>query len=167
VRSYTYRAEDEPEKKKPALVRPQLVGRRWVIRAGVGVLRVLAVLAVVASFVGTYFGARGEVVPTESALALWGALSDGGAWALALGLQALLTLGQWAARAQLVTIWQRGDPYARLAGWLVLYGACLGISLNFNFVAWYTPLTLALGSGFAAAVTIVASDILPEWLLVE
>jgi hypothetical protein len=167
MKSYTYHAQEpEPEKKKPALIRPQIVGRRSLIRAGVFILRLLAVLAVVASFIGTYFGARGQQAPTNPAQ-LWGALGDGGAWALALGLQALLTLGQWAARAQLVTIWQRGDPYGRLAGWIALYGACLGISLNFNFVAWYTPLTLALGSGFAAAVTIIASDILPEWLLVE
>lgn len=167
MKSYTYRAADEPPEKRPALIRPQLVRRRFVIRAGVAILQFLAVVAVVASFAGTYFGARGQTAPTESLSAFWGALDDVGAWALALALQALLTLGQWAARAQLVTIWQRGDPYGRLAGWIALYGVCLGISLNFNFVAWYTPLTALLGSGLVAAVTIIASDILPEWLLVE
>jgi hypothetical protein len=163
LRSRDYSPE-QPQ--KPALIRPQIVGRRPVIRAGVFMLRVLAIAGLVASFVGTYFGGRSLEAPTDWAK-LWASLGDGGAWLAAVPLQALLMLGQWAARAQLVTIWQRGDPYGRLAGWLVLYGICLGISLNFNFIAWYTPLTAALGSGLAAAVTIIASDILPEWLLVE
>lgn len=147
-------------------VRPQFISKRAVVTLAIWLLRLIAVAAVVGSFVGTYYGSRGQVATLSLGAYLATITTDPRGWALAIVLQALLTVGQWAARSQIVDLW-KAKKGQRLLGWALLYLITLGVSLNFNIIAWHAPLARALANGHAAFLALVLLDILPEWLLVE
>lgn len=128
------------------------------IERGFVALLYLALLALVLlSVVGTFYGWKGQQAPLTQPDQIIADLKAGGAqlwWAIAL--QAVLSLTQYGAR-QFISHDRR---------WWFLYLAALGISVYYNVQAYWIPLA-ALVPWYAAAILIVAGDVLPEFLAVR
>lgn len=125
----------------------------WILRLAMYALVALSVL-------GTFYALREEAAPLFDPLAIIADVSGNlsALWG-ALLIQALLMLGQWGG-VELAS----GDKR-----WWLLYGGCLVASVAANWNAYMPPLTApGVGPGlpwFWAALIVVMSDVLPEWLL--
>lgn len=118
----------------------------------------LALLALVAlSVVGTFYGRRGVDAPITTPLRVLADMQAApAALGMALGIQAVLTLIQYGSRQ-----FARRNPR-----WWILYLVALGISVYYNYQAYWTPLA-ALMPGYVAALLIIAGDVLPEFIAVR
>ena len=129
----------------------------YVERAFLALLYLTLLVLVLLSVIGTYYGLASNSAPLlrpAQILADIGANTDR-LW-VAIVIQAFLTLAQYGAR-QLA----RHDPR-----WWFLYLAALGISVYYNFQAYWVPLNdLTLWP--IAAVAIVAGDVLPEFIAIR
>lgn len=153
--------EERPTKKGKAargaaprigFLRASAVERAFILMIYGGVLLLVAL-----SIIGTFYGSRGMPAPISDPGAIWDTMwGSGTAGLLAVGIQIALSLTQYGAR-------QMGKYDAR---WWLLYLAALGISLYFNYQAYYAPLLIYMLPGYALAL-IVAFDILPEFVSIR
>lgn len=128
-----------------------------IVQALTSTIRILAVLLIVLSVIGTMYALQARTAPLA---APWQIVRDMVAApafvAAALSLQGLLTLAQWGANMLA----------AKQPRWWALYLAALGLSLYWNWQAYGVEL-IALGVPWLLALLIVAGgDILPEQALV-
>lgn len=126
---------------------------RWFVRLLYAVLALLVLLSVI----GTFYGLRGEDAPIRAPLAFIAAVqASPGTLVLAIGVQVVLTLTQYGARQM-----ARHDRR-----WWLLYLAALGVSVYYNYQAYWTPLGTVFPV-YVAGVLIIAGDVLPEFLAVR
>lgn len=121
-------------------------------------MRAAAILLILLSILGTFYGMRGMqaplATPVQIAIDLWGAPLT---ILAALFLQGLLSLVQWGAR-QLARADRR---------WWFVYLGALFLSVYWNWSAYGAPM-IALGVAWLLAFFIVLSgDILPELALIK
>lgn len=119
---------------------------------------IIAVLLIVLSVLGTFYGARGKPVPITDPLAIWRDISAAAMpFLLACGGQAVLAVAQWGGRHA-----ARADRR-----WWGLYVASLALSAWWNWKGYGPPL-IGLGVPWLlAAGLIVAGDVVPELALVR
>lgn len=131
----------------------------WMTRGG-------AVLAVVLSALGTFYGLQSKPAPLADTLAVGGdLLAAPNIVALAVVVQAALAVGQWGAWAVSAQWRREGDSRWRWA--LVAYGIALVVSVAYNMAAYYSGL-VALGLPWWATVALVIGfDIFPERSLMK
>lgn len=140
--------------------RPSRIGflmPRHVERAFVVLLYLTLLALVVLSVLGTYYGLAYQAAPllTPRQIVSDIATNTDRLW-VAIAIQLFLTLGQYGARQ-----FARNDPR-----WWFLYLAALGVSVYYNFQAYWIPLNV-LFSGFVAAPLIIAGDVLPEFIAIR
>lgn len=123
-------------------------------RAFVALLYLTLLLLVVLSFIGTFYGLSGDSAPIRTPLHIIADIraNTDRLW-VAVVLQLVLMLAQYGTRQM-----ARHDRR-----WWLLYLAALGISMYYNFQAYWTPLTAMLGMAIAGII-IVVGDILPEFI---
>lgn len=122
------------------------------------VMLYLALLAlVVLSVIGTYYGLGQSAAPLLSPRQVIAdiAANTDRLW-VAIVIQGGLTIAQYGARQM-----ARHDRR-----WWILYLVALGVSVYYNFQAYWTPLN-ELMSGLVAAPLIVAGDVLPEFIAIR
>lgn len=126
-------------------------------RAFVFLLYLVLLALVLLSVLGTFYGQLGRPAPITVPAQIWQDMSGASeALAVALGVQFVLTTVQYGAR-----------QFAhRDRRWWILYLVALGISVYYNFQAYWTPVT-AIVPWYAAILLIVAGDVLPEFLAVR
>jgi len=128
-----------------------------VERAFIALLYLALLLLVVLSVFGTFYGQSGKDAPIATPLQMLRDVAQAPtSLAFAFGVQIVLTLVQYGAR----------QMARRDRRWWALYLVALGISVYYNFEAYWTPLT-ALVSGLIAAPLIIAGDVLPEFIAVR
>jgi hypothetical protein len=148
VRSQALVTEEEKRPRRPT---PAMLSRGGVIGAMIGILRIIAVLLMVASTFGNYVqfvGGWGLYWPIN-----WPIIG------VALLYQVVCSLLQWGFKAANYWI-----PYA-----IALIASAIPSYLTYN--AWAGPyLAAQLGSAlafFVLALSTLGADALPEWVLVE
>lgn len=120
-------------------------------------LRIGALMLIVLSVLGTFYGARGVSIPL-SLLVIWHDITTQiGAGVLALVAQGVLSLVQWGGR-QLAHRDRR---------WWIVYLASLGLSAWWNWTAYGTPLRDLHVPWLIAAGIVIGGDIFPEATLVK
>ncbi len=125
--------------------------------AFVVLLYVVLVALVVLSILGTFYGRLGMDAPITAPLLIMKHIKAVPAQlGIAILIQLVLTVAQYGAR-------QRAKRDRR---WWFLYLAALGVSVYYNFQAYWGPLG-ALVPSYAAAGLIIAGDVLPEFLAVK
>lgn len=123
----------------------------------IAVLYLALLLLVALSVVGTFYGLLGQDAPLSAPLRMISAARSAPKIALlAFVIQAVLTVTQYGAR-QLAHHDRR---------WWILYLVALGISVYYNYHAYWTPLT-AMVAWYLALLLIVAGDVLPEFIAVR
>lgn len=151
----TVKVKDMPaERRRPRVgfLRPGHIERAFI-----GLLYLALILLVVLSIVGTFYGYQGLTAPiTQPLRIISDALAALGTLGIAVAIQLVLSLTQYGARQM-----ARHDRR-----WWILYLVALSISVYYNVQAYWTPLT-ALIPFYAAALLILAGDILPEFLAVR
>ena len=112
---------------------------------------------VVLSVVGTYYGLAQQNAPLLSPRQIWTDIqaNTDRLW-VAIAIQVFLSLGQYGARQ-----FARHDPR-----WWFLYLAALGISVYYNYQAYWVPLNQITLWPIAGAV-IVLGDVLPEFIAIR
>ena len=130
------------------------ISPRGIERAFIVLLYVTLLALIVLSVLGTFYGLAGNVAPLFSPHRVYAdiAANTDRFW-VALAIQLFLTLTQYGAR-QFVSHDRR---------WWMLYLVSLGISVYYNFQAYWTPLT-ALMPGILVSILIIAGDVLPEFI---
>lgn len=144
--------EEKRRKSRIGFIRPGQVETAfmWLLYAALFLLVLLSVL-------GTFYGRQGRDAPIAAPLRIMSDLRAAPALlGAALGIQFVLTLLQYGAR-QL----SRSDRR-----WWILYLVALGVSVYYNYYAYWTPL-VALVPWYLAGFLIVAGDILPEYIAVR
>lgn len=123
-------------------------------RAFIALLYLTLLLLVVLSFIGTFYGLGGNSAPllTPGRIVADIRANTDRLW-VAVVLQLVLMLAQYGTRQM-----ARHDRR-----WWFLYLAALGISMYYNFMAYWTPLAAMLGMA-VAGIIIVVGDILPEFI---
>lgn len=112
---------------------------------------------VVLSVVGTYYGLAQQPAPLFSPRLLYAGIqaNTDRLW-VAIAIQVFLTLTQYGSRTM-----ARHDRR-----WWFLYLVSLGISVYYNYQAYWTPLNEITLWPIAAAV-IIAGDVLPEYIAIR
>jgi hypothetical protein len=112
---------------------------------------------VILSIVGTYYGLAQQAAPLLQPRQIWADIqaNTDRLW-VAIAIQVFLSLGQYGARQ-----FARHDPR-----WWLLYLAALGISVYYNYQAYWTPLNEITLWPIAGAV-IVLGDVLPEFIAIR
>lgn len=154
VRSENLRDGQRIERSRPSIgiVRP-----RHIEHAFIALLYLALLILVVLSVFGTFYGLQGDNAPIRAPLQMWRDVTAAPqALAVAFGIQVVLTLLQYGARQ-----FARRDRK-----WWLLYLAALGISVYYNWQAYWIPLT-AMIPAYVAGALIVAGDILPEFVAVR
>lgn len=123
-------------------------------RAFIALLYLTLLLLVILSFIGTFYGMSGNNAPIRTPLQI---VADVRAntdrlW-VAVVIQFALMLAQYGTRQM-----ARHDRR-----WWLFYLAALGISMYYNFQAYWTPLSALLGMA-VAGIIIVVGDVLPEFI---
>lgn len=128
-----------------------------VERAFVALLYGTLLVLVLLSVLGTYYGLANENAPLLRPLQIIADIraNTDRLWT-ALAIQLFLSLGQYGAR-QLA----RHDPR-----WWFLYLAALGVSVYYNFQAYWVPLNLMM-PGLLVGALIIAGDVLPEFIAIR
>lgn len=161
VKSETIQNGQRVEQKRRAVrigfIRPGQVERVFIA------LLYLALLALVLlSILGTFYGLLGRPAPIDAPLltalpsiagAIVAALNT---FLLAVFVQVVLTVIQYGARQM-----SKADRK-----WWILYLVSLGISVYYNYQAYWTPLN-TMTSAPLAALLIIAGDVLPEFIAVK
>lgn len=138
-------------------IRPGQVEGAFII-----LLYAALIVLVLLSVLGTFYWWQGEYAPigapflTAYAQIMWGVFGAPIAFVIAIAVQAVLTVIQYGAR-QLAKTDRR---------WWILYLVALGVSVYYNYEAYWTPLT-ALIPVYLAGILIVAGDVLPEFIAVR
>lgn len=144
----------EPIEKKRRKPSPAVLSKGGVIGAMIWILRIIALILMVASTFGNYVQFMGGWPPEGKTLALDFAVAG-----VAFAYQIILSLLQWGFKAGQMWI-----PYA-----IVLIASAIPSFLTYNallgpYLATQVGDTLALlGIGIA----MLGADALPEWVLVE
>lgn len=133
-------------------LRPATVERAFIV-----LLYVALAVLVTLSILGTFYGRRGTPAPITAPLQLWRDIAGAPVLlGIALAIQLMLTVIQYGAR-------QKARDDRR---WWILYLAALGVSVYYNWQAYWTPLT-AFVPAYLAGLLIIAGDVLPEFLAVR
>lgn len=145
--------KEEKVQRRPA-PRIGFINPRGIERAFIVLLYLTLLALVVLSVLGTFYGIGGNVAPLLSPRQI---VADVGAntdrlW-VAIAIQLFLTLGQYGAR-------QMAGHDSR---WWLLYLVTLGISVYYNFQAYWVPLQV-LVSQPVAITAIILGDVLPEFI---
>lgn len=128
-----------------------------VERAFIALLYLALLILVLLSILGTFYGRRGETAPITAPLKLWAdALGAPAQLGIAVAIQITLTIIQYGARQK--------ARYDRR--WWLLYLVSLGVSVYYNWQAYWIPLTV-LVPWYLASLLIIAGDVLPEFLAVR
>jgi hypothetical protein len=133
-----------------------------VERAFVALLYTALLLLVLLSVLGTFYGLLGRNAPINAPLlaalpAMTGAVAAApNTFLLAVIIQIVLTTIQYGAR-------QMSKSDRR---WWILYLVSLGISVYYNYQAYWTPLN-TMTPAYLAALLIIAGDVLPEFIAVK
>lgn len=142
--------------KVPGRARPRIgfLKPGHIERAFVALLYSTLFLLVALSFVGTFYGLSAAPAPllTPGRIIADIRANTDRLWT-AIALQLVLMLVQYGTRQM--------APHDRR--WWLLYLAALGISMYYNFQAYWTPLSALLGMA-VAGIIIVVGDILPEFI---
>lgn len=139
-------------KPRIGFLRASAIERAFILMIYGGVLALIAL-----SIVGTFYGSHGRPAPISNPGAIWRTMWQSGTPGLiAVGMQLALSLTQYGARQMSRHDWR----------WWLLYLAALGISVYFNWQAYYTPLLAYMLPGYAVAL-ILAFDILPEFVSIR
>ena len=125
-------------------------------RAFVGLLYLVLLLLVMLSFIGTFYGLGQSSAPLSIRQMLADVAGNTDRLLVACVLQLVLTLAQYGARQM-----ARADRR-----WWLLYAAALIVSIYYNYVAFWTPIT-ALVSVPVAALILIIGDIVPEMVAVR
>lgn len=129
----------------------------YVERAFLALLYGTLLVLVVLSVIGTYYGLASSSAPLlQPRQILADIVANTDRLWVAIALQAFLSLAQYGAR-QLA----RRDPR-----WWFLYLAALGISVYYNFQAYWVPLNDIMLWPIAGA-AIVLGDVLPEFIAIR
>lgn len=127
-------------------------------RAFIGLLYVTAGLLALLSLFGTFYGLRGIAGPLAQPWTMPGDAIAAPEWfGGAFVLQLVSTLVQWGARQM-----ARRDPR-----WWLLYLAALGLSVYYNFVAYFEPAVALNVPWLLAAILIIAGDAVPELVVIK
>lgn len=149
--SSNYRVEPLKDGQRIDRRSPHVVSRSGIIRLTIFILRVIAVLLIVASTFGNY-------VQFVGGWEYWRPI-NWPAVAFAVTYQALCSVFQWGFKA--LRWWV---PYV-----IALIASAIPSFLTYN--AWAGPyLSVLIGSILSAAATgiaVVGADALPEWVLIE
>jgi type IV secretory pathway VirB2 component (pilin) len=132
--------------------------RAGQVESAFRVLLYLTLLMLVAlSIIGTFYGRAGAAAPITAPLTMvLTMVAMPAALGMAVLIQVVLTLVQYGSRQ-----FARRDRR-----WWFLYLVALGISVYYNYQAYWTPLG-ALMPGYLAFMLIVAGDVLPEFIAVR
>lgn len=150
------REKDKEETKRPAprigFLNPGGIERAFKVLL-YGTLLTLVVLSVV----GTYYGLAKENAPLLSPRQIYADIqaNTDRLW-VAIAIQVFLTLTQYGARTM-----ARHDRR-----WWFLYLVSLGISVYYNYQAYWVPLNEIMMAPIAAA-AIIAGDVLPEFIAIR
>lgn len=142
-----------PAKRRPA-PRIGFINPRGIERAFIILLYLTLLALIVLSVLGTFYGVGGNIAPLLAPrLIVADLVANTDRLFVALAIQLFLTLGQYGARQM-----SRHDPR-----WWLLYLAALGISVYYNFQAYWVPLTI-VASQPVALTAIILGDVLPEFI---
>lgn len=153
------RVSDIPAAPRRVESQTALVRGAQAWRALVFIVRALAVLLVVLSVLGTFYGARGLATPLLNPAALFSDLWNA-PQLLALSIlgQGLLSVLQWGSR------W---GAMNRNRGWWLLYFFSLALSVWWNWQAYGATMTITMHMPWLLALgVVIGSDVLPEFTLV-
>ena len=141
-----------PRRSRLGFIRPGQVEGAFI-----ALLYVALLALVLLSIIGTFYGRLGASAPISTPLTIWrDIVAAPAAIALAVGIQAILTATQYGAR----------QFAKRDRRWWLLYLAALGISVYYNWQAYWVPLA-TLAPWYLAGVLIIAGDVLPEFIAVR
>ena len=125
-------------------------------RAFIGLLYIVLLILVLLSFVGTFYGLGQSSAPLSIRQMLADLAANTDRLLVAVVLQLALTLAQYGAR-QMASADRR---------WWLLYLAALAVSIYYNYMAFWTPMT-ALAAWPVAALILIVGDIVPELVAVR
>lgn len=118
----------------------------------------VAILLVVLSVLGTFYGARGQSVPILDPLRMLRDIAAGlGLFAMALCGQLALAVAQWGGR-------QKAREDRR---WWALWALSLALSAWWNWKGYGPPLVGAGLPWLLAVALVVGGDIVPELTLIQ
>lgn len=150
-------ATSQPRERPGGKARLGFLRPAAIERAFITLLYLALGALVLLSVIGTFYGQQGRDAPITAPLQI---VRDIGQalvpFALAVGVQVVLTLMQYGARQ-----FARRDRR-----WWILYLVALGVSVYYNVQAYWTPLN-TLVAWYLAALLIVAGDVLPEFIAVR
>ena len=136
---------------RTAQIRGEMVAG-WLVM----ILRVAMYSLMVLSLLGTMYALLQEAAPlTQPWAMIERAFSAGDVFFWALGIQAVLSIGQWGS-SEMISEDRR---------WWFLYLLVLAISVWLNLAAYYASLVNAGAPGLIAITLIILADMAPEWLL--
>lgn len=158
------RRRREAQRQQEAHERQQATKKQIGMLPGVSVerlfviaLRIGALLLIVGSIMGTFYGSRGATIPLRL-MVLWQDIStQPGTFAIAVVVQGLLSLVQWGAR----------QMAHRDRRWWSLYLVSLSLSAWWNWTAYAAPLIAVRVPWPVALGIIIGGDIFPEVTLVK
>ena len=152
--------QSQPTTTKPARRPPPKIGflKPGGIERGFVILLYLTLLVlVILSILGTFYGMDGNEAPLlQPRQMIADVLANTDRLWVALAIQVFLSLGQYGARQM-----ARHDRR-----WWLLYLVMLGISVYYNFQAYWVPLNVIMLWPIAGA-AIVAGDVLPEFIAIR
>lgn len=160
VRSVPLRDGERVEgKRRPTIgfIRPGQIERAFT-----ALLYSALFLLVLLSILGTFYGLLGENAPIAAPLfvaiprIVRSIAAAPNLFGEALVIQLILTLIQYGARQ-----YAKNQPY-----WWIAYLVSLGVSVYYNYLAYWTPLN-TLAPAYLAALIIIAGDVLPEFIAVR
>ena len=125
-------------------------------RAFIALLYIVLLVLVLLSFVGTFYGLGQSSAPLSIRQMLADMAANTDRLLVAVVLQLALTLAQYGAR-QMASADRR---------WWLLYLAALAVSIYYNYMAFWTPMT-ALVAWPVAALILIVGDIVPELVAVR
>ena len=157
---YPVRTVPAPEKRPVRRSGPEIgfLNPEWIVTAFRVLMYAGVALLALLSVVGTFYGRASQNAPLDApGRMLADILAAPGAFGIALGIQAVLTLTQYGSRQM-----ARHNPR-----WWAIYLIALGVSLWYNVQAYYEPI-LAMQVPWLLDYSIIAAgDVVPEFASVR